>query len=95
VEIVVPNGKYRQCVAVEKSKIYASVANGSHPQIERAMYGTCKRARDGGLAQRQPAHLSANNRFAIDQARPNRELGDRHKRKSTRKVIPGARNADF
>jgi len=44
VEIVVPNGKYRQCVAVEKSKIYASVAKGSHPQIERAMYGTCKRA---------------------------------------------------
>jgi|SRR5215472_7381866 hypothetical protein len=30
-EIVVPNGKYRQCVAVEKSKIYAGVANGSQP----------------------------------------------------------------
>jgi hypothetical protein len=31
VEIVVPNGKYRQYVAVQKSKIHASVANGSHP----------------------------------------------------------------
>jgi hypothetical protein len=30
VEIVVPNSKYRQCVAVEKSKIYASVANRLH-----------------------------------------------------------------
>jgi len=30
VEIVVPNSKYRQCVAVKKSKIYASVANRSH-----------------------------------------------------------------
>jgi hypothetical protein len=30
-EIVVPNSKYRQYVAPEKSKIYASVANGSHP----------------------------------------------------------------
>jgi hypothetical protein len=29
-EIVVPNSKYRQPVAVEKSKNYSSVANGSH-----------------------------------------------------------------
>jgi hypothetical protein len=34
VEIVVPNSKYRQCVAVEKQKIYASVANGSHPSTD-------------------------------------------------------------
>ena len=33
-EIVVPNGKYRQCVAVEKSKIYAGVANGSQPSTD-------------------------------------------------------------
>jgi len=35
VEIVVPNSKCRQCVAVKKSKIYASVANGSHPSTNQ------------------------------------------------------------
>jgi hypothetical protein len=35
VEIVVPNGKYRQCLAVEKSKIYASVANRSHLSMDQ------------------------------------------------------------
>ena len=34
-EIVVPNSKYRQCVAVKKSKIYASVANRSHLSMDQ------------------------------------------------------------
>jgi hypothetical protein len=36
VEIVVPDSKHRQCVAVEKSKICSSVANGSHPRQTKA-----------------------------------------------------------
>jgi hypothetical protein len=43
VEIVVPNGKYRQCVAVEKSKIYPNVAKGSHVD------GSERRDRSSGL----------------------------------------------
>jgi hypothetical protein len=35
VEIVVPNSKYRQWVAVEKSRIYPSVAKGSHPSTDQ------------------------------------------------------------
>jgi hypothetical protein len=35
VEIVVPYSKYRQCAAVKKSKIYASVANRSHLSMDQ------------------------------------------------------------
>jgi hypothetical protein len=56
VEIVVPNSKYRQYVAPEKSKIYASVANGSHPpRLTRAGAAILARAqRDTNRTQKLP-----------------------------------------